>query len=177
MPHLRLQVPEEWLREEFTRETGFDAHKLMDHLVETIVNHRMENPAIEARRQELIETVGAVSEEDAHKDAAGNPIEPATVPFINVKNLKHAIIPVHYSGVATDRSKGFLHCTMSAGNDTPGRTAAVRRRVSYVLGDAIDAFVGDLPGLASVTVQVQDIERDRGYTTTAVRKKRREKSN
>jgi hypothetical protein len=46
-------------------------------------------------------------------------------------------------------------------------------RAAHVLGDEVDRFVGDLPGLASVTVHVQDIDRDRGYSTTAERKKRR----
>jgi len=42
-----------------------------------------------------------------------------------------------------------------------------------LLGDEIDRFVGDLPGLTSVTVHVQNIDRDRGYSTTAERNKRR----
>ena len=140
MPHLRLEVPEEWLREEFQRATGFDAHKLLDHLVQVVAGLRMHDPA---------------------------------VPFINLSNLKHAIIPVHYAHVAGDPSKRFLHATLAAGNDTPGRTAEVRRRVALTLGDEIDKFAGELPGLASVTVHVQDIDRERGYTTTAERKKRR----
>jgi 5-carboxymethyl-2-hydroxymuconate isomerase len=82
-------------------------------------------------------------------------------------------MPVYHWGVGGDRSKGFLHLTFAAGNDTPGRTAAVRRNAAEVLGDAIDDFVGDLGGLESVTVHVQDIDRDRGYTTTASRRKRR----
>jgi hypothetical protein len=49
-------------------------------------------------------------------------------------------------------------------------------RAAAVLGEEIDRFVGDLPGLASVTVHVQDIDRDRGYSTTAERKKRRQAS-
>jgi hypothetical protein len=63
--------------------------------------------------------------------------------------------------------------TLAAGNDTPGRTAEVRRRAAETLGHEIDAFAADLPGLASVTVHVQDIDRDRGYSTTAERKKKR----
>jgi len=42
------------------------------------------------------------------------------------------------------------------------------------LGEEADKFVGALPGLASLTVHVQDIDRDRGYSTTAERKKKRE---
>jgi hypothetical protein len=151
MPHLRLHVPEEWLTEEFKTASGFDAGKLLDHLVQVVANLRMENPA----RQ------------------AGNPGTPELVPMINLSNLKHAIVPLRYAHVAGDASKRFLHVTLAAGNDTPGRTAAVRLRASNVLGDAVDNFVGDLPGLASVTVHVQDIDRDRGYSTTAERKKRR----
>ena len=75
--------------------------------------------------------------------------------------------------MAGDTSQRFLHATLQAGNDTPGRTAAVRRRAAQTLGDEIDKFVGDLPGLTSVTVHVQDIDRDRGYSTTAERKKAR----
>jgi len=146
MPHLRLFVPEEWLREEFQRRTGFDATKLLDRLVQVVANLRMENPA---------------------RDAAG-----ADVPMINLSNLKHAIVPLTHAHVGGDANKRFLHVTLAAGNDTPGRTAAVRVRAARVLGDAVDQFVGDLPGLASVTVHVQDIDRDRGYSTTAERKKK-----
>jgi hypothetical protein len=157
MPHLRLYVPEEWLREEFKRATGFDARKLLDRLVQVVADLRMENPAIEARL-----------------DADGSPITRDTVPMINLSNLKHAIVPLYYAHVGGDPSKRFLHVTLAAGNDTPGRTAAVRLRASQVLGDEIDRFVGDLQGLASVTVHVQDIDRDRGYSTTAERKKKRD---
>jgi hypothetical protein len=134
MPHLRLQVPEEWLDEGFADATGFDARRLLDHLVQVVVGLGMS---------------------------------------INLNNLKHAIIPVAHAHVAGDATKRFLHCTLAAGNDTPGRTAEVRVRAARVLGDAIDTFVGDLPGLASVTVHVQDIDRDRGYSTTAERKKKK----
>jgi hypothetical protein len=83
-------------------------------------------------------------------------------------------VPLTYAHVAGDPGKRFLHVTLAAGNDTPGRTAAVRVRAARVLGDEVDKFVGDLPGLASVTVHVQDIDRDRGYSTTAERRKKRE---
>ena len=139
MPHLRLQVPEEWLAEDFRGAMGFDARKLLDHLVQLVAELRMDGP----------------------------------VPFINLNNLKHAIEPLVHAHVAGDPGKRFLHLTLAAGNDTPGRTAEVRKRVALVLGDAMDAFVGDLPGLASVTVWVQDIDRDRGYSTTGERQKRR----
>jgi hypothetical protein len=49
----------------------------------------------------------------------------------------------------------------------------MRKRIAEHLGNEIDAAVGNLPGLASVTVHVQDIDRDRGYSTTAERKKKR----
>ncbi len=146
MPHLRLEVAEEWLREDFTRATGFDAKKLLDHLVQVVAGLRMENP---------------------------DPASAEQVPFINLSNLKHAIVPLHYAHVAGDPSKRFLHITLSAGNDTPGRSAAVRRRVAQTLGDEVDGFVAGLSGLASVTVHVKDIDRDRGYSTTAERKKKR----
>lgn len=148
MPHLRLEVPEEWLSDEFRTETGFDAGKLLDHLVEVVTSLRMSN---------------AISS------------DPPEVPLINRKNLKHALVPVRHSGVAGDLAKGFLHLRFAAGNDTPGRTAEVRRRAALTLGQAIDAFVGDLPNLESVTVHVQDIDRDRGYSTTAERRKIRER--
>ena len=93
--------------------------------------------------------------------------------MINLSNLKHAIVPLIHARVGGDPGQRFLHVTLAAGNDTPGRTANVRVRAAAVLGDEIDRFVGDLPGLASVTVHVQDIDRDRGYSTTAERKKRR----
>jgi hypothetical protein len=176
MPHLRLHVPEEWLREEFTLATGFHAKGLLDHLVQVVANLRMENHRIEARRQALRAGNGVVSEEQARIDADGKPITPEEVPFINLSNLKHAIVPLYYAHVAGDPSKRFLHVTLAAGNDTLGRTAAVRLRVSQTLGDEIDKFVGNLPGLASVTVHVQDIDRDRGYSTTAERKKKREQA-
>jgi len=149
MPHLRIEVPEEWLRDDFKATTGFDAKKLLDHLVQVVSSIRMEKP-------------GA-------PEGSGE-----TVPFINLSNLKHAIVPVYYGHVAGDSSKRFLHVTMSAGNDTPGRTAAVRRRVAETLGNEVDQFAGELKGLASVTVHVKDIDRDRGYSTTAERKKKRE---
>jgi hypothetical protein len=146
MPHLRLYVPEEWLRDDFRRTTGFDAHKLLDHLVHIVADFRMENP-----------------------------VAPGTVPMINLSNLKHAIVPLQHAHVGGDMSKRFLHVTLAAGNDTPGRTAEVRRRVAEHLGEEIDKFVGNVPELASVTVHVQDIDRDRGYSTTAERKKKRER--
>jgi len=144
MPHLRLYVPEEWLRDDFKTATGFDAQKLLDHLVQVVANLRMDN-------------------------ADGQ-----SVPMINLSNLKHAIVPLHYAHVAGDASKTFLHVTLAAGNDTPGRTAEVRRRAAEILGDEIDKFVGNLPSLDSVTVHVQDIDRDRGYSTKAERKKKRD---
>jgi hypothetical protein len=168
MPHLRLYVPQEWLREDFKAATNFDAEKLLDHLVQVVANLRMENPAIEARRQQV------VTEAEARIDANGNAIVPVEVPMINLSNLKHAIIPLYHAHVGGDSSKRFLHVTLAAGNDTPGRTASVRSRASQILGEQIDKFVGDLPGLASVTVHVQDIDRDRGYSTTAERKKKRD---
>ena len=168
MPHLRLYVPEEWLREDFKAATNFDAEKLLDHLVQVVTNLRMENPAIEARRQQV------VTEAEARIDAKGNAIMPGEVPMINLSNLKHAIVPLYHAHVGGDSSKRFLHVTLAAGNDTPGRTASVRSRASQILGEQIDKFVGDLPGLASVTVHVQDIDRDRGYSTTAERKKKRD---
>src|SRR5215471_10110850 len=151
MPHLRLHVPEEWLTEEFQHNTGFDARKLLDHLVQVVAGMKMANP----------------------KKGEG---QPETVSMINLSNLKHAIIPLRYAHVGGDSSKRFLHVTLAAGNDTPGRTAEVRLRASQVLGDEVDKMTAGLPGLASVTVHVQDIDRDRGYSTTAERKKRREES-
>ena len=147
MPHLRLYVPEEWLREDFKASTGFDARRLLDHLVRVVADLRMENPA-----------PGAAVKE---------------VPLINLSNLKHAIVPLTHAHVGGDPGQRFLHVTLAAGNDTPGRTASVRVRAASILGDEVDRFVGDLPGLASVTVHVKDIDRDRGYSTTAERKKRR----
>jgi 5-carboxymethyl-2-hydroxymuconate isomerase len=146
MPHLRLEVAEEWLREDFKLATGFDAKKLLDHLVRVVAGLRMENP---------------------------DPAVPEQVPFINLSNLKHAIVPLHYAHVAGDPLKRFLHVTLSAGNDTPGRSAAVRRRVAQTLGDEVDGFIAGLQGLASVTVHVKDIDRERGYSTTAERRKKR----
>lgn len=128
--------------------TGFDAAKLLDRLVQVVAAIRMPNPA-------------------------AGPSAPETVPMINLSNLKHAIIPLRNAHVGGDSSKRFLHVTLAAGNDTPGRTAAVRSQAAHLLGDEVDRFVGDLPGLASVTVHVQDIDRDRGYSTTAERRKRR----
>ncbi len=145
MPHLRIEVAEEWLRADFIAATGFDAKKLLDHLVQVVAGLKM-----------------------AHPDNPGE-----QVPFINLSNLKHAIIPVHHAHVAGDPSKRFLHITMSAGNETRGRTAEVRRRVALTLGNEVDKFVGDMKDLASVTVHVLDIDRERGYTTTAERKKLR----
>ena len=157
MPHLRLQVPEEWLREDFKRTTGFDPRKLLDHLVQVVAGLRMEKPAAAAN---------------------GAPDVPETVPVINLSNLKHAIVPLCHAHVAGDTSKRFLHVTMAAGNDTPGRTPAVRRNAAETLGNEIDRFVAAFPALApllgSVTAHVQDIDRDRGYSTTAERKKKRE---
>jgi hypothetical protein len=154
MPHLRLEVPEEWLRDDFKSATGFDAKKLLDHLVKVVAGLRMEKPA-------------PVSE-------SGETAQPEMVSVINLSNLKHAIVPLYYANVAGDASKRFLHVTLSAGNDTPGRTPAVRRRVAETLGNEIDQFVAGLPNLASVTAHVKDIDRERGYSTTAERKKKRE---
>ena len=69
VPHLRLEVPEEWLRDEFRDATGFDARKLLDHLVDTLLKLRMP---------------GA---DDPQKQ----------VPLINQSNLKHAIVPLQYA--------------------------------------------------------------------------------
>jgi 5-carboxymethyl-2-hydroxymuconate isomerase len=146
MPHLRIEAPEEWLQDDFKTATGFDVKKLLDHLVQVVAGLRMENPA------------------------GGSP---DTVPFINLSNLKHAIVPLHYAHVAGDPAKRFLHITLSAGNDTPGRTAEIRRRVAHTLGDEVDAFVGPLAEVASITVHVKDIDRERGYSTTAERRKKR----
>jgi len=149
MPHLRLEVAEEWLREDFILATGFDAKKLLDHLVQVVAGLRMPKPGNEAEM----------------------------VPMINLSNLKHAIVPLHYAHVAGDPSKRFLHVTLAAGNDTPGRTADVRLRASHILGDEVDKFIAAFPALncvASVTAHVQDIDRDRGYSTTAERRKKRE---
>jgi phage FluMu protein Com len=147
MPHLRLELPEEMLAAEYRERTGFDACALLDILVEVVANYKMEDPA----------TPGKM------------------IPMINKSNLKHALVSVKYGHMAGDQSLRFLHCTLAAGNDTPGRTAAVRMEASFVLGDAIDAYIeGKCPEVKSVTAWIQDIDRDRGYTTTQVRKKRRE---
>ena len=148
MPHLRLYVPEEWLREDFQRATGFDAKRLLDRLVQVVAGLRMENPNADAVMKE--------------------------VPMINLSNLKHAIVPLQHAHVGGDDSQRFLHVTLAAGNDTPGRTAGVRVRAAQTLGHEIDKLVGELPGLTSVTVHVQDIDRDRGYSTTAERRKQRQ---
>ena len=73
MPHLRLEVPQEWLQEG----SGIDAKKLLDHLVQVVAGLRMENPSVEGEQ----------------------------VPFINLSNLKHAIVPLHHAHVAGDPSK------------------------------------------------------------------------
>jgi hypothetical protein len=143
-----LYVPEEWLRDEFQRTTGFDAKRLLDRLVQVVASLRMENAAADASTKE--------------------------VPMINLSNLKHAIVPLHHAHVGGDAGQRFLHVTLAAGNDTPGRTASVRVRAAQTLGHEIDKFLGDLPGLTSVTVHVQDIDRDRGYSTTAERRKQRQ---
>ena len=161
MPHLRLEVPEEWLRENFIKTTGFDARKLLDHLVGVVAGLHMDQPAIDELGKE-----GQAKRNAPHR--------PEQVPMINKHNLKHALIPVHHSGIGGDSSKGFLHLTFAASNQKPGRTASVRRRAAETLGNAIDRFVGDLPSLESVTIHVVDIDRDRGYSTTAERKRRRE---
>ena len=141
MPHLRLEVAEEWLREDFKLATGFDPKKLLDHLVEVVAGLRMEKPG----------------------SAPGDPPVPM-VPMINLSNLKHAIVPLYYAHVAGDPAKRFLHVTLSAGNDTPGRTAAVRLIAAQTLGEEVDQFTSRFPaltGLASVTAHVLDIDRDR----------------
>src|SRR5688572_22366602 len=108
MPHLRLEVPEAWLRNEFIEATGVDVRKLLDHLVDVVTSIRMENAAIETRRNEIRAALGephaVISDEDARRDGKGNPIEPATVPLVNRKNLKHALLPVYHWGVGGDRS-------------------------------------------------------------------------
>jgi 5-carboxymethyl-2-hydroxymuconate isomerase len=141
MPHLRLEVPEEWLRDDFKQSTGFDAKKLLDTLVDALVAMQMDSDA-------------------------------GRVPLINKSNLKHAIVPLYYAHTAGDPAKRFLHATLAAGNDVPGRTPEVRSRAAAALGEVIDEFVIDVPGIASVTVWMQDIDRSRGYSTTAERKKR-----
>jgi len=140
MPHLRLEVPVEWLSEGFRVATGFDAENLLAALIRAVADLRMGSQ---------------------------------DVPMINLSNLKHAIVPIHCAGVGGDSSKRFLHVTLAAGNDTPGRTAEVRFRAAEALGSVVDEFTSGLPGLASVTVHVQDIDRSRGYSTTAERRKKR----
>lgn len=146
MPHLRLEVPVDWLTEEFRATTGFDADKLLAALVRTVADLRMPNPAPEKL--------------------------PPEVPMINLSNLKHALIPVHNAGVGGDSSKRFLHVTLAVGNDKPGRTAEVRVHAAKVLGNLLDELTAGLPNLASATVHVQDIDRARGYSTMAERKKK-----
>jgi hypothetical protein len=99
-------------------------------------------------------------------------MENPAIPMVNLSNLKHAIIPMESAHVGGDSSSYFLHVTLAAGNDTPGRTAEVRSRAARILGDEVGGFTAGLPGLASVTVHVQDIDRDRGYSTTAERRKK-----
>jgi hypothetical protein len=146
MPHLRLEVPVEWLSPEFRAATGFDADQILSELIRSVALFRMPNPA--------------------------GP-EPPEVPLMNLSNLKSAIFPVLSAGVAGDSTKGFLHVTLSLGNDTPGRTAEVRRALAEELGNTVDALTFDVPNLASVTVHIKDIDRDRGYSTTPERRKKR----
>ena len=171
MPHLRLYVPQEWLSDDFRTKTGFEATKLLDLLVQAVANLRMENPAIGAECKAERESGRLMIDEDGRSDAAGKPI-PSEIPVVNLNNLKHAIIPMQCAHVGGDSSAYFLHVTFAAGNDTPGRTAQVRSRAAQILGDEVDRFTAGLPGLASVTVHVQDIDRDRGYSTTAERRKK-----
>jgi 5-carboxymethyl-2-hydroxymuconate isomerase len=152
VPHLRLQVPEEWLDADFRRATGFDAGALLDHLVAVVAGFRMPNPA---------------------RAADGGPSAPDTVPMVNLHNLKHAVVPLRHAHVGGDSSRRFLHVTLDAGNDTPGRTPEVRRQIAELLGNEVDLRTANLADLASVTVHVRDIDRDRGYSTTAERKKKR----
>jgi hypothetical protein len=143
MPHLRLEVPAEWLTPEFREATGFHAEKLLAVLVQTVAGLTMVQPDSDIRLE---------------------------VPMIQLRNLKHAIIPVYGAGVGGDTSQQFLHITLAAGNDTPGRTAKVRYRAAEALGRVADEFTAGLPGLVSTTVHVQDIDRSRGYSTTAERR-------
>ncbi|NDJ11840.1 MAG: hypothetical protein EBY17_11715 [Acidobacteriia bacterium] len=143
MPHLRLEVPAEWLTPEFREATGFHAEKLLAVLVQTVAGLTMVQPDSDIRLE---------------------------VPMIQLRNLKHAIIPVYGAGVGGDTSQQFLHITLAAGNDTPGRTAKVRYRAAEALGRVADEFTAGLPGLASITVHIQDIDRSRGYSTTAERR-------
>jgi hypothetical protein len=137
------------LADDFRIVTGFEATKLLDLLVQAVGNLRMGNP-----------------------DAAGKAVA-SEIAVVNLSNLKHAIIPMESAHVGGDSSSYFLHVTLAAGNDTPGRTAEVRSRAAHILGAEVDRFTAGLPGLASVTVHVQDIDRDRGYSTTAERRKRK----
>jgi len=143
MPHLRLEVPAEWLTPEFREATGFHAEKLLAVLVQTVAGLTMVQPDSDIRLE---------------------------VPMIQLRNLKHAIIPVYGAGVGGDTSQQFLHITLAAGNDTPGRTAKVRYRAAEALGRVADEFTAGVPGLASITVHIQDIDRSRGYSTTAERR-------
>ena len=147
----RLYVPEEWLREDFRRDTGFDAVALLDRLVQAVANFRMENPA--------------------RADGA-----PDTVPMINLSNLKHASCRSSTRMSAGTRRSDF--CTSRSRPATTRRDARPpcgggRRNISVTRSTRL---VGNLPGLASVTVHVQDIDRDRGYSTTAERKKNARRS-
>ena len=103
MPHLRLYVPEEWLRDEFQRTTGFDAKQLLDRLVQVVAGLRMENP-----------TDGASTKE---------------VPMINLSNLKHAIVPLHHAHVGGDAGQRFLHVTLGCWKRHAG-THSERSRAS-----------------------------------------------
>ncbi|HEX5285173.1 MAG TPA: hypothetical protein VFW30_13710, partial [Bryocella sp.] len=118
----------EWLTEEFRTSTGFSPERLLNVLIQAVAGLSMDNPAPEKI--------------------------PPQVPVINLSNLKHAVVPLYCAGVGGDSSKRFLHVTLAAGNDTPGRTAEVRFMAAEVLGNAIDRFTDGLPGLASVTVHV-----------------------
>lgn len=143
MPHLRLEVPVEWIQEEWVPQ-------LLTHLVDTLCAYEMEDAA-----------------------------KPGTMrAMINRPNLKHAVLPAYHAHVAGNPAQRFLHVTFACGNETPGRTPEVRSGAATLLGNAVDAFIAKLPAIeacvASVTVWVQDIDRTRGYTTTAERKKARE---
>ena len=61
------------------------------------------------------------------------------------------------------------------GNDTPGRTDEVRTRAARLLGEEIDRFTTHLRDLGSVTVELRDIDRGRGYSTTAERREKAER--
>lgn len=120
MSQLRLDVPVEWLTNEFKQATEFDAGGILRELIQVVGDFTMPNPKF-------------------NKDEDNGQLE--TTLFGNVDKLKPGITAVYFSSVGYDSTKNFLHVQLDAGEDKDGRTDKVRSSMAHALGNKIEEII------------------------------------